>query len=64
MVKNKYMEVGPFKEGLARVKDHNYRYGFIDTKGKEVSTIYSTMDKNEFKTKAYFVNCKYNYIKR
>lgn len=36
----------------------------MDTKGKEVSTIYSTMEKNEFKEKTYFVNCKYNYIKR
>ena len=33
-------------------------------KGKEASLVISNMEKDEFKKLAYFVNCKYDYIKR
>ena len=35
-IESKYIVTGQFKEGLARVKNHNNLYGYIDKKGKEV----------------------------
>lgn len=36
--KGNYFEVEPFSDGLARVRDGNFMYGFIDYTGKEVIT--------------------------